>query len=113
MGEIVYCHKPEISLAMEPIPLWFAKTLCVGDFFEKKLGTVSGKFCRKTRRKEAKVKATRLTVCCLESCREFHYLYLTDGTNCYRMKLVEGKKCAFLMDFGTGDHSRWVTSYEW
>lgn len=102
MGKMIYCHKPNISIALEEISTWFAKNLCVGDFFEKKTRFAETHFSRSLRRdslRNAKVK--KLTVVALESRGEVSYFYLTDGTFTYKLKILESKKYAFLMDFGT------------
>jgi hypothetical protein len=110
VGKVIYCHKPTISVALEEIPLWFAKSLCVGDFFEKRVGKAESELLSRELRRGALAtsKAKRLTVSCLESRGEVSYFYLTDGTFTYRMKVLEGKKIAFLMDFGEGGYSRWT-----
>jgi hypothetical protein len=94
-----FCHKPSISVAMELIPTWFAKSLCLGDFFEKKVGNSEGKFCRKSRRNTLNAKTKKLKVVALENIGTVNYFYLTDGTFTYKLKIVEGKRYVFLMDF--------------
>jgi len=117
---LIYCHKAKISAALEEIPLWFAKDLCVGDFFDKKGGIAESPLLSRELRRIALShfsKAKRLTVSCLESNGEVSYFYLTDGIFTYRMKILEGKKNAFLMDFGeefgnSEGFKRWITSRE-
>jgi hypothetical protein len=109
---MIYCHKPLISIALEEIPTWFAKSLCVGDFFEKKLGSAESELLSRELRRGAlgTAKSKKLKVSCLESNGEVSYFYLTDGIFTYKMKILESKQNAFLMDFGTGGFERWITS---
>jgi hypothetical protein len=109
---MIYCHKPDSSAALEEIPLWFAKSLCVGDFFEKRVCVYSGgKFCRALRRTlMLSPKAKRLTVRAVENVGSVGYFYLTDGTFSYKMKILEDKRNAFLMDFGTEGICQWINS---
>ena len=96
--ELIFKHKKDLSVGIEPIPTWYAFHLItdspIGTFFDRAVLTTDYVFNKKLRR-EGKAKVKRLTL----AYKHGNYFFLTDGEFSYKFKYMKSKESAFLVDY--------------